>query len=82
MTFYDHGVIFYWNLARLVGIKVLSTLICLTWALSRMSPRSRLSVRLIPFEYTTVKSGISSPGSMTLRGDIVQFCIRQSPAPR
>lgn len=65
-----------WNLERFVGIRLLNTLICLTWALSRMSPRSRLSTRLIPFEYTTVKSGNSSPGRMTLLGDIVQFWPR------
>lgn len=62
-----------WNFARFVGMSGRKTLICRTWALSRMSPSSRLSTRLKPFEYTTVKSGTSSPGRMTLLGAIVQF---------
>jgi len=65
---------YYANLAGLLGIMRLNTSICRASPLFFSSATPRLSVLRSPFEYTTVKSGTTSPGAISLWGVSVQCC--------
>ncbi len=72
----------YANLAGLLGIILLNTSICLANPLFFSSATPRLSFLRNPFEYTTVKSGTTSPGAISLCGVSVQCCHQVSPKPK